>query len=109
MSDGAAARPQAWVWLPAPHVEGRGASAHRSYGVRMGPAELAAAAAKCGRLCAITGALQREFGVPLILARLLARKHPVQEYTSFTEEERAESRRRVPRCGRRLTLLLVRD
>ena len=57
----------------------------------MGPAELAAAAAECGRLCVITGALQREFGVPLILARLLARKHPVQEYTSFTEEERAET------------------
>jgi hypothetical protein len=33
VSDGAAARPQAGVWLPAPHVEGRGASAHRSYGV----------------------------------------------------------------------------
>ena len=77
---------------------------------RMGPAELAAAAAECGRLCVITGALQREFGVPLILARLLARKHPVQEYTFSTPHSpRRSERRRAPRCGRRLTLLLVRD
>jgi AraC-like DNA-binding protein len=38
----------------------------------MGSAELAVTASEMGRLCATTAALQRTFGVPLILGRLLA-------------------------------------
>ena len=52
----------------------------------MAPAERADAAAEMGRLCVTTGALQREFGVPLILGRLLARKLTVHEYAALAEK-----------------------
>ena len=54
----------------------------------MSPTELAACASTAGRRVATTCALQREFSVSLIEARLLATEHTIETFAALTPEER---------------------